>query len=185
MKTIMVDMDGVLCNDNFTKFLEEFLNRKIDLKNEKFYHRQDLIKGKEDEFRAKYQYENLYKNVELYDNCFEVLEKLSKKYKIYIVTAYVWDDFIISPSYNLKNKFEFLKEKLPFISPNNYIFSQNKKIMNFDIRIDDRPYNFSEDSYNILFSSYNNIKITKEELDELNAIRANDWKHIEEILLND
>ena len=49
MKTIMVDMDNVITDGNFTNFLEEFLGKKINVNDSKVYYRQELIKGKEEE----------------------------------------------------------------------------------------------------------------------------------------
>ena len=44
---------------------------------------------------------------------------------------YIWEKDIISAEENLKNKFQYLQQKLPFINSSKYIFTQNKKIMNF------------------------------------------------------
>ena len=59
MKTIMVDMDNVITDGIFNEFLEEFLGEKIDINSSKVYYRQELIKGREDEFKQIYQYGGL------------------------------------------------------------------------------------------------------------------------------
>lgn len=182
MKTIMVDMDDVITESCFEKFLEEFLNRKIDMTNSNAYYRQELITGKEDQFREIYQYRNLYENAPLLDGCYEVLEKLTKKYDIYIVTSYVWGKDIINPAENLKNKFNYLQEKLPFIDSSKYIFTQNKQIMHFDIRIDDRLSGLENGNIKLLFNSWSNRKLTDEQLQEQNIIRVKNWYEIEKIL---
>ena len=182
MKTIMVDMDDVITDGNFTNFLEEFLGKKINVNDSKVYYRQELIKGKEEEFRKIYQYKNLYENAPLLDGCYEVLKRLNEKYDIYIVTSYIWGKDIINPEENLKNKFQYLKEKLPFINPNKYIFTQNKKLLNFDIRIDDRISGLENGKIKLLFNSWSNNTITEEELKEKNIIRAKNWYDIESIL---
>ena len=41
MKTIMVDMDDVITDGNFTNFLEEFLGKKINVNDSKIYYRQE------------------------------------------------------------------------------------------------------------------------------------------------
>ena len=107
----MVDMDNVITDGIFNDFLEEFLGEKIDINSSKVYYRQELIKGREDEFKQVYQYRNLYKNAPLLDGCYEVLEKLNNKYDIYIVTSYIWEKDIISAEENLKNKFQYLQQK--------------------------------------------------------------------------
>ena len=77
MKTIMVDMDNVITDGIFNGFLEEFLGEKIDINSSKVYYRQELIKGREDEFKQVYQYRNLYENAPLLNGCYAVLEKLN------------------------------------------------------------------------------------------------------------
>lgn len=161
MKTIMVDMDDVITDGNFTNFLEEFLGKKINVNDSKIYYRQELIEGKEEEFKKIYQYKNLYENAPLLDGCYEVLKRLNEKYDIYIVTSYIWGKDIINPEENLKNKFRYLKEKLPFINPNKYIFTQNKKLLNFDIRIDDRISGLENGKIKLLFNSWSNNTITE------------------------
>lgn len=183
MKSIMVDMDDVITDGDFETFLEEFLNQKIDFSNSNFYFRQELIEGQEDEFRERYANKNLYENSPLLDGCFEVLKKLNEKYDVYIVTSYIWNKYIFDPEENLKNKYNYLKEKLPFIDPRKYIFADNKKIMNFDIRIDDRLSGLQEGSQNLLFDSWSNRRISDEELKRKNITRVLNWYDIEKILL--
>ena len=182
MKTIMVDMDNVITDGIFNGFLEEFLGEKIDINSSKVYYRQELIKGREDEFKQVYQYRNLYENAPLLDGCYEVLEKLNNKYDIYIVTSYIWEKDIISAEENLKNKFQYLQQKLPFINPSKHIFTQNKKIMNFDIRIDDRLSGLENSNIKLLFDSWSNKTITNEELKKNNIIRVKDWYDVENVL---
>lgn len=70
MKTVMVDMDNVITDGIFTEFLEDFLGEKIDVHSSKVYFRQELIKGREDEFRKIYQYRNLYDKAPLLEGCY-------------------------------------------------------------------------------------------------------------------
>ena len=182
MKTIMIDMDNVITNNNFTLLLEKFLNKKIDFNNLNVKYRQDLIEGREEEFKALYQNTNIYDNAPLLKGCFEVLERLSKNYEIYIVTSYIWKKNVIDPSENLKNKFNYLKAKLPFINPNNYIFIQDKKLIHFDIAIDDRLSGLENCDIKILFNSWSNKSLDDSMLKEKNIIRVNNWYEIEEIL---
>ncbi len=184
MKTLMIDMDDVITDNQFSTFLEEFLNKKIDLNPTNIKYKQDLIKGKEEEFKNIYEYKNLYKNAPLLNDCFETLQKLNQTYDIYIVTSYIWGKDIINPAENLKNKFNYLKEQLPFINPDKYIFIQNKKLIHFDIKIDDRLSGLENADTKILFSAWSNESIKDFELKEKNIIRANNWIDIEKLLLN-
>lgn len=184
MKTIMVDMDDVITIGNFNKFLEEFLGQKIDTDNNKYKYRQESIKGRENEFRLIYQYRNLYANVPLLDGCYEVLRKLNEKYDVYIVTAYIWGQDIINAEENLKNKFIYLKENLPFISSQKYIFTQDKKILDFDIKIDDRINNLEGAKIKLLFTAWHNKNISSKELESKGIIRVDSWYDIEKVLEN-
>lgn len=183
MKTLMLDMDNVITNNNFTILLEEFLNTKLDFNKINVKYRQEVIEGKEEEFKEIYENHNLYENAPLLEDCFDVLQKLNEIYDIYIVTSYIWGKDIINPAENLKNKFNYLKEKLPFIDSKKYIFTQNKKMMHFDISIDDRLSGLENADLKILFNSWSNKNIEESELKEKKIIRVNNWKEIEKLLL--
>lgn len=186
-KTIMIDMDEVIVRGRFSDFLNEFLDG-VDFEKLNSYYRQDLIKGKEEEFKQQYQYKNLYKNdndtyIEPLPNCVEVIKKLSNFYDIYIVTSYVWKKNVIDASNNLKFKHEYLKHFFPFINENNFIYISDKSKISFDIGIDDRPKNLASCSKKILFTEFRNEKIPDEDLEKDNIIRANNWLEIENILI--
>ena len=183
MKTIMIDMDNTITNNQFTFFLEEFLNKKLDFNAINVKYRQEVIEGREEEFRAIYEYKNLYENVPLLEGCYETLKKLNDKYDIYIVTSYIWGKDIINPAENLKNKFNYSCKKLPFINPNNYMFVQNKKMIHFDISIDDRLSGLENADLKILFNSWSNKFISESDLKKNNIIRVNNWSEIESLLL--
>lgn len=186
-KTIMIDMDEVIVRGRFSDFLNEFLGG-VDFEKLNSYYRQDLIKGKEDEFKKIYQYRDLYKNdngtfLEPLPNCVEIIKKLNDLFDIYIVTSYVWKENVIDASYNLKFKHEYLKYFFPFINENNFIYISDKSKIVFDIGIDDRPKNLVSCNKKILFTEFRNEKIPKEDLEKDNIIRANNWLEIENILI--
>ena len=129
-KSIMIDMDEVIVVGDFSKYLVEFLG-KVDFDNLHSQNRQDLIKGKEEEFKKIYEYRNLYKNnngdyIKPLPDCVEVIKELNEKYDVYIVTAYIWKEDVIDAATNLKNKFDYLHYWLPFIDINNFIFMSDK-----------------------------------------------------------
>lgn len=182
-ETLMVDMDDVITYGNFFNLIQEFLNKKIKLDDVKTYWLQDLIKDRKEEFWNWVKDKNFYDNSELMPNCYEVLEKLNMKYDLYIVTAYLWNETVDLSGKNLQNKYYFLKEKLPFIKPEQYIFTTNKLLCNFDIRIDDRLYNLEGAKKKIMFEAWHNREYSDEELRKNNVIKVRDWKEIAEILL--
>ena len=178
-KSIMIDMDEVIVIGRFSEFLVEFLG-KVDFNQLHSQYRQDLIKGREEEFKQIYQYKNLYKNdngdyIEPLPNCVEVMQDLNKNYDVYIVTTYIWKENVIDASTNLKNKFEYLHYWLPFIDTNNFIFMTDKTKIRYDIGIDDRISNLENCNKKLLFTEFRNKKLTNEELKEKGIIRVNNW----------
>ncbi len=185
-KTIMIDMDEVIVRGRFSEFIDEFLIG-ADFKQLNSFYRQDLIKGREEEFRERYQYRNLYKNddgsfIEPLPNCVEVIRRLNELYDVYIVTSYVWKESVIDTASNLKNKHEYLKYFFPFMNENNFIYIADKSKIAFDIGIDDRPNNLVSCGTRLLFTEFRNEHLTDEELARSNITRANDWLEIDRML---
>lgn len=185
MQTIMVDMDDVITDTNFSTILEDYLGYKPDYSAVKGYYVQDILGDKKEDFFKYFVTRNLYENATLLEDCYNVLKKLNKYYKIYICTDYIWREVISYAGDNLKNKYEFLYQELDFLKPQNFIFACDKSIINCDIKIDDRPHNLKGAKKKILFTAYHNKEMTQEELRKDNLIRANNWLDIENILLND
>lgn len=186
-KSIMIDMDEVIVIGRFSEFLIEFLG-EVDFNQLHSQYRQDLIKGREEEFKQIYQYKNLYKNdngdyIEPLPNCVEVMQELNKKYDVYIATTYIWKENVIDASTNLKNKFEYLHYWLPFIDTNNFIFMTDKTKIRYDIGIDDRLSNLENCDKKLLFTEFRNKKLTDKELKEKGVIRVNNWLDVKKELL--
>lgn len=186
-KSIMIDMDEVIVVGNFSNYLIEFLG-KVDFEKLHSQYRQDLIKGREDEFRKIYKYQNLYKNnkndyVEPLPNCVEVIKELNEKYEVFIVTTYIWKEDVIDAATNLKNKFEYLHYWFPFIDINNFIFITDKTKIKYDIGIDDRVLNLENCDKKLLFTEFRNKKLTEEELKNKGIIRVNNWLDVKKELM--
>ena len=186
-KSIMIDMDEVIVVGNFSNYLIEFLG-KVDFEKLHSQYRQDLIKGREEEFRKIYKYKNLYKNdngeyLKPLPNCVEVIKELNRKYDIYITTTYIWKGDVIDSATNLKNKFEYLHYWFPFIDTNNFIFMTYKTKIKYDIGIDDRISNLESCDKKLLFTEFRNNNITNEELKSRGIIRVNNWLEVKDELL--
>lgn len=185
MKKIMVDMDDVICDGGFLSLVNQFLKTNYKIEDIKTYYISDLIpKEKHQEWAEFFNEKNVYDYCEMIEDTYEVLEKLSKKYEIYIATDYIFRDNKEYSANMLKNKFNWLYEKLPFIEPNNYVFTANKQIINCDIKIDDKLSNLKGNTETkMLFTAYHNKTIAEEELKQEGVIRVNGWKDVEKILL--
>ena len=183
-KTLMVDMDDVITTGCFFNLLQEFLNKKIDINTIKTYFLQDLVTNdRKKEFWQFLADKNFYDESPLLDDCYWVLEKLNQKYDLYIVTAYLWKNQEIDISgANLQNKYTYLREKLPFIKPEQYVFTTNKELLKFDIRIDDRFDNLKGAKTKILFDAWHNRDFSPLELAHKNIHRVFNWLDIYELL---
>lgn len=186
-KTIMIDMDEVIVVGKFSDYLVEFLGN-VNFDNLHTQNRQDLIKGREEEFRKIYKYKNLYKDengnyIAPLSDCVDVIEKLNERYDVYIVTSYIWKEDVIDAATNLKNKFEYLQYWFPFIDTNKFIFMTDKTKIHYDIGIDDRISNLESCNRKLLFTEFRNKNVTKEELENIGIKRVNNWLDVEKEIL--
>ena len=184
MKKLIVDMDDVLCEKGFIKMVNEFLGTNYKQKDANSYFINDLIpENKVKEWVEFFKERNVYDYVDLTKDVQEVMEKLNKKYELYIVTAFVFRDAPELSGEHLKNKFNYLYKNFPFIKPRQYIFINNKDLIEANIRIDDSVIKLAgKADIKLLFSTYHNLEITEEELENKGIKRVNSWKEIGEIL---
>lgn len=185
MKKIMVDMDDVICKGAFLNIVNQFLKTNYKIEEINTYYISELIpKERRLEYADFFNEKNIYDYCEMLPNVVEVLEKLTKKYEVYIATDYIFRHKEEYSANLLKNKFEYLYKNLPFLTPSKYIFTANKQIIDCDIKIDDKLSNLKGKSeVKLLFTAYHNKEITDEELSENGVIRVDGWKDIEKILL--
>lgn len=184
MQAIMVDMDDVLTYGNFTKILENYLGYKPDYDNITNYYIQDILEDKKEDFFSKFKDMDMYENATLLPDCYDTLKELSKYYKIYVCTDYIWREIVEYAGNNLKNKYKFLYDKLDFIEPKNFIFVGDKSIVNCDIKIDDKVDNIQGAKTKLLFTAWHNKNLGEDELRKQNIIRVNNWKEVGNILLD-
>lgn len=183
MKTIMIDMDNVITDGQIQHYVEEFLKEKIDREEIGDYtYIQKVTESKKEAFWNYVKNKDFYKSSPLLEGCYEVLEKLNRKYDLYIVTSYLWKETIDLSGKNLQYKYNYLRKELPFIPPEKYIFTTNKKIIPFDIKIDDRIDNLENGKMKLLFQQWHNKNISSEELKKKKVILVKNWKEIEKIL---
>lgn len=185
MKSIMVDMDDVLTYGNFSKILEEYLGYRPDYEKIKTYYIQDILGDRKADFFDKFKDMNMYDEASLLDDCYDALKELSRYYKIYICTDYIWREIVPFAGNNLKNKYNFLYEKFDFIDPKNFIFVGDKSVVNCDIKIDDKITNIEGADTKLLFTAWHNKDLSDEYLKSEGIIRVDNWQDIKNILLID
>ena len=183
MKKIMIDMDNCITDAYFMERINEFLGTNYVLCEQNDFHLQNLTGERKPEF-WKYMLDNtFYGDCPLIEGCYEALEILNRKYKLYIVTDYLYPES--NPDISgkvLADKYEYLKEKLPFISPKQYIFIKDKSIIHWDIAIDDRVENLENADKKILMNAWHNKNIDHQFLEEKDIVRVYTWKDILELL---
>ncbi len=187
MKKLMVDMDDVITHNYTMKFINDFLGTNMNLEEQTGFYLQNLTGSRLEEYYKYISTRNLYGDCPMLEDCARVLELLNNKYELYIATSFLWNQNSSnndSSGTNLKNKYYYLKEKLPFIKPEQYIFITNKSLLNMDIKIDDRIDNLNNCETKLLFSNWHNRNIPKEELESKNIIVVDSWKDIEKELIN-
>lgn len=171
-------MDNCITDPLILEYINEFKNANYKLDEQTDFYLQNLVTRNKEQFWKFLNEKNLYENAELKDNCYEALKELNEIYDIYIVTSYLWKDGMIDASgNNLANKYNYLKEKLPFIDPSKYIFTTNKQLIKGDISIDDKLSNLHTNK-KILFTAWHNKQISKKDLNEEGITRVNTWEDI-------
>ena len=185
MKKILIDMDDVICGGGFLAIVNEFLGTSYKEEDITTYYIQDVIpEERKEEWKEFFEGKNIYDYTNLMPDAYEVMKKLSEKYELYIVTAYIFKDDKWKSAEHLKNKFNYLMKTFPFIKPENYIFTSSKEIIKGDIRIDDKASNLVGDAEKkLLFTAYHNRNVSDEELEKEGLIRVNGWKDIEKMLM--
>lgn len=178
-------MDNVITDACFMKCINDFLGTNYRLEDQKDYILQNLIpENKKDEYWKYMKTSNFYDlDCPLIEGAYEALKKINKKYELYIGTAYLYTDSTPDISGdNLKNKYEYLKVKLSFIKPQQYLFIENKNLINWDIAIDDKESNLKSAKEKYLFTAWHNKSINDEELKNKGIVRVSSWSEIEKIL---
>jgi len=186
MKTIMIDMDDVICEGGFLHLLNKFLGTDYTTADMKGYYMQDLVpKEREDEWNEYITAHNLYGEGNYFiDGALETIEKLSKQYDVYIVTAFIFRETPSKSGNHLYNKFECLCKNMPFLHPSRFVFCDAKHLIKCDVKIDDKLSNISENAdIKLLFDAYHNRDITDEELNKIGAKRVCTWRDIGALLL--
>jgi len=178
---IMVDMDDVITSGGLLKLINEYLGTDYKEKDIKSFYMQDLVPNK-DEFFKWFKNKNMYDDCHMNKDCYEVLKYLNEKYELYIGTSYIFKEILNESGYILNQKFEYLNNNLPFISPYQYIFLYNKNILDVDIKIDDKIENLENAKIKILYTAYHNKDISDDILSSKGIKRANNWQEIKNIL---
>lgn len=188
MQKIMIDLDGTIVEGGYLEVLNEYLGTNYTYDQVSDYFVEELLPKKEGELEKYLDY--FYNNINVYNyttikpRAIEIIEKLSKKYEIYICSAYL-DKRVPEKSGSVtNNKHMWLIENLPFLDPKNFIFTSRKDLIDCDIKIDDKVGNLKGlGTTKLLMDGHHNKTYTEEDLKKRGIQRVFDWDEIEKILL--
>lgn len=186
MKKIMIDLDDTIVEGGYLDVLNKYLGTSYTYADVEDYYVESLLpEGKLDEYLDYfYKNENVYNYTKTKDKAIEVIEKLSKKYEIYICSAYIDKRVPEKCGVITLNKHQWLVKNLPFLNPKNFIFTSRKDLVDCDIKIDDKVSNLKgHGKLKLLMNGYHNQKFTSEELKQKGIKRVSNWEEIEKILL--
>lgn len=186
MKKILIDMDDTILVDCYLEVVNKYLDTNYTYDDIDGYWVDEIIpKDKQEDYLDYfYNHTNIYDYGHVQEDAIEVIEKLNRYYDVLICSAYI-DNRDLEKSPNiLVHKHNWLIKNLPFIKPENFIFTNRKDVIPTDIKIDDKIENLKTCDTKLLITAYHNKNISDAELKEKNIIRVNNWKDIEEILLN-
>ncbi|RAS71882.1 5' nucleotidase, NT5C type [Priestia endophytica] len=136
MKTLLIDMDSVLCDlmTDWHKRYNEDYNDNLSVDRLLCW---DSAKYVKKECGNKiYDYldeEGLFLNLKPLPNAIEVLQRLHKHYNIFIVTT--------SHTYAYTEKELWVRNHIPFIGAKKIIFTHQKNQVKGDLLFDDAPHN--------------------------------------------
>ena len=186
MKKLMIDLDDTICTDGYLKVLNEYFNTNYTYEDLDDYYVESLVPdGRLDEYLDYFYTVNVYDYVDVVPNAIEVIERLSKKYDIYICSAYVDRRRPKLSGVAATLKHNWIIDNLPFIDPKKIIFTGTKDVILCDIKIDDKYSNLKGyGDVKLLLDAYHNKDYDEEKLKANGIRRVKDWKEIEKILLS-
>lgn len=171
MKTIAIDMDGVMAD----VYAQLFKNHHADFGTSLTL---EEVTGKEESIafpncRKHVFSEGFFRHAPVIADSQEVVKKLNNRYQVYIVSA------AMEFPQSLVEKQAWLNEHFPFIQWQQMVFCGSKKIIKCDIMIDDHFRNLDDcDGRTFLYSQPHN-KLA----DCGRHHRVESWKEIEKLLL--
>lgn len=172
MKTIAIDMDGVIA-DVYSQFISMHAAEFNEVKtHEEIY---GLKEGDAFENALKYvRQKGFFLTAPVIENSQAIMLKLSEQYKIFIVSAAM--EFPNS----LVEKQLWLNEHFPFIGWQQMVFCGSKEIIKADIMIDDHFKNLNFFTGETIMYTQPHNKLA----DNGKHTRVDNWLEIEQILLS-
>lgn len=114
---------------------------------------------------------NFFRTMKVNENSQEVMEKLNRKYELFIVSA------AMEFPQSLPEKLAWLNEHFPFLTWKQFVFCGSKAVVHGDFMIDDLPHNLEKfNGEKFIFTAPHNTHLNQ-------FHRLNNWKEVGERLL--
>lgn len=175
-KTIAFDMDQVITDtlDKQLMVINEHFG--MELTKEQMYgkHLRDFLPTME-HIKEMYNLINskgFFRDLRIIEpNTRDIMKEINSRYEVYICTA------ATEVPNSLEDKFLWLREELPFLKMDNFVFCGNKKVMHSDVLVDDSPLQLQRfTGIGVLYTSPFNVN------DE-EFFRVNNWSEIADLFL--
>lgn len=181
-QSVMIDMDDVMVRGGFLYLINEYLGTSYTEDDFNDFHMQNIIPDKQDFFKY-FLTKNLYDYCEINEYADVVIKELMDYYQVYIGTAYVFPEVLRESGIILLHKYNFLLEKFPYLTPQNFVFLMDKSVLNCTIKIDDSIKNLSGAERKLLYTAYHNKNIEKKTLESQKIERVDGWLDVRRRLL--
>lgn len=173
MKTLLIDMDSVICDlmSEWHKRYNDDYNDNLSVEKLLCWRSEDYVKAECGEKIYDYLDEpGLFLHLEPLPYSIDVLKRLSKHYDVLIVTS--------SRTYAYTEKELWVEKHLPFIGKKNLIFSHRKEMIRGDLLFDDAPHNL------IAFTKTGRsaVAMNYEYNQQVDVPRVNNWLEFEKLL---
>jgi 5'-nucleotidase len=175
MKTLLIDMDSVICDlmSEWHKRYNSEYNDNLTVERLKCWNSEKYVLPQCGIKIYDYLKEpGLFLSLKPLPNSIEVLNRLQNHYDILIVTSSLTSAFV--------EKEQWIEKHLPFIGKHNLIFSHRKDMIVGDILFDDAPHNLMQ------FSKTNRTAIAMDYPynREVEVPRVKNWLEFESFLKN-
>ncbi|HLR11608.1 MAG TPA: 5'-3'-deoxyribonucleotidase [Sporosarcina sp.] len=110
--------------------------------------------------------DDFFINLDVVEGSQKVIQQLTERYEVYIVTAAMEFPSSMGP------KYKWLKKHFPFLNEQNFVFCGDKSIIQADYLIDDTPKNLQTfKGKGLLFSAPHNMNVQE-------YTRLNNWSEV-------
>lgn len=170
---VIIDMDDVLADatGQFINFYQKEFGIRVTKESLNF---KEEMKRFPDHHETVNQFifrKDFFRKMAVNENSQTVVEKLNKKYDIFIVSS------AMQFPNSLPEKLEWLTEHFPFLHWKQFVFCGNKEVVHGDYMIDDLPHNL--DMFNgekFLYTAPHNMQFDQYK-------RLDNWLEVKEALL--